>query len=343
MDLCAEMLVKHAPFGERLQVSLPHFHKIIGCLPVKMARNFDRWYNRWVVYPRHLKSIAETNSFFHLVDHSYSHLLHYLPTGRVGVYCHDIDAFRSVLEPDKDPRPSWYKAMMGKVFEGFKKARIVFCNSEKTKAEIQQIGNWDDSSIILAPLGVADEFNPCGKKEDGNYLLHVGSCIPRKRIDSLLSIFFNVLKHFPDLKLIQAGGSFTNQHLNQIQSLGLKGKVEQRAGLTRDQLAMLYRGAKCLLITSDAEGFGLPVVEALSCGCRVVCSDIPVLREVAYPFARFCKIEDFSDWTNAVTEIVSSTDLKQQETGKIDFLQKYSWRQHSHTVFDTYKKIESAA
>lgn len=339
MDLCSEMLVKYAQEGEHFRVSIPRYKKFAGVVPTKLTRNFDRWYNRWIVYPRHARSIIRPSSVYHLVDHSYSHLLHHLPEGKAGVYCHDLDAFRSILEPGKDPRPSWYRSMMRQVFEGFKKAKVVFCNSEKTKSEIRQLGHWDNSNIVLAPLGAAEEFSPRGNKHQGNYLLHVGSCIPRKRIESLLRIFSKVHKSYPDLILIQAGGCFSRHHLDMIKALGLNNKVQQKSGLTRDELATLYRGAKCLLITSDSEGFCLPAVEALSCNCPVVCSDIPVLREVASPLADFCKVDNFPEWEEAIKKILLNTDKGYDEADRIQFHQKYSWRSYANTIFNVYNKM----
>ena len=58
--------------------------------------------------------------------------------------------------------------------------------------------------------------------------------------------------------------------------------------LDRDELADLYRRAALVLLPSDREGFGLPVVEAMACGTPVVASDIPALREIGGDAAAYC-------------------------------------------------------
>ena len=138
MDLCADMLLKHCPAGTEVVDSLPKYRKVLGWLPGKKTKNFDRWYNRWKVYPRHVETLWSGSGFFHLVDHSYAHLLNYLPEGRAGVYCHDLEAFRSILEPEREQRPAWFLKMMGRVFEGFKKAKVVFCSTETTRNRLLQ-------------------------------------------------------------------------------------------------------------------------------------------------------------------------------------------------------------
>ena len=336
MDLCAEMLVKHAPVEAEFKWSIPQYRKLLGFLPFKKAKNFDRWYNRWRVYSSHVKQLAAQPGFFHIVDHSYSHLAHFLPEGRVGIYCHDLDAFRCVLTPEQEPRSKLFRKMMARVFEGFKKARVVFCNTAATQKSILDLGIWKASDVVHVPLGVAEEFSPRGDRENGHYLLHVGSCIARKRIDVLLRAFVEVCKKANDsnLKLIQAGGNFSSEQRKQIQDLGLVSWVEQRQNLTREDLARLYRGTKCLVITSDAEGFGLPVIEGLSCGARIVASDIPALREVGGNDVDFFPSGDF----NACAQLILNMLERQESYTGTDCL-RWSWSKHAHTIFSVYETL----
>jgi len=337
MDLCGDMLMKHSPSDFKLRSSVPRFQRLVGFLPSKMANNVDRWYNRWVIYPAHVKRLAKKAEFFHIVDHSYSHLAHFLPEGRVGIYCHDLDAFRCLLEPGKDPRPFWFRRMITRVFEGFKKARLVFCNTKATQKSVINLGIWRANDVVHVPLGVAEEFSPQGGKEKGEYLLHVGSCIARKRIDVLLRAFSEVCneKKYQGLKLIQAGGSFSVEQKKQIMELKLESRVEQLQNLTREDLARLYRGTKCLVITSDAEGFGLPVIEGLSCGARVVASDIPALREVGE--GNVCYFDTGNP--NACAESI----LKSIETPSFlinGVASRWSWSHYANSIVKAYRDLE---
>ncbi len=336
MDLCAEMLVRHCPPSFEMQVSIPKFLKVTGCIPWKKAKNFDRWFNRWKVFPKHAKTLASKPGFFHIVDHSYAHLANYLPNGRVGIYCHDLDAFKCILAPAKEVRPVWYRRMMGQVFEGFQKARLVFCNTHSTRTNVLDLGIWNESEVVYAPLGVAPEFSPQGEREFGDYLLHVGSCIPRKRIDLLMDIFSKISKRHVNLKLIQAGGTFSEDQKRQIKQLKIENKVDQRHKLTRDDLARLYRGAKCLLVTSDAEGFGLPVIEALSCGTLVIASDIPALREAGGNLAYYCQVGAIDEWCERIGFILKCS-IKLEESKCINKL--HSWEKHAAIVFNSYQKL----
>src|SRR5262245_56722410 len=112
MDLVAEMLLGElrARHADRIQATriCPPFRRRLSRLPVvrrcRTAFNVDRLLNRFRDYPRHLRQTAGAD-WFHVCDHSYAHLVHALPPGRAGVFCHDLDAFRCVLEPRSEPRP----------------------------------------------------------------------------------------------------------------------------------------------------------------------------------------------------------------------------------------------
>lgn len=339
MDLCAEMLLKHSPVGMEFEESLPKYRKVLGWLPGKKARNFDRWYNRWKVYPHYVEGLWSKSGFFHLVDHSYAHLIHHLPEGRAGVYCHDLDAFRSILEPKTEPRPAWFQKMMQRVFDGLKKAKVIFCSTEITRNRLLQLGFWQSKTIHVVAYGIAGEFVPEGSKEPGNYLLHVGSCIPRKRIDLLLDIYAKIHSDYPEVQLIQAGGTFSEAQLHQIKHLGIGKAIQQRRGLSREGLARLYRGAKCLLVTSEAEGFGLPVIEALSCGCPVVASDIPSLREAGGEDAQYCPILETGVWVKTIAENLDCGLFEIRNDRRANISERYSWQLHAKTISEVYSSF----
>ena len=164
------------------------------------------------------------------------------------------------------------------------KAALVFYNTESVRYQILAHGLIDPARLIYAPCGVAPEFayspEQAAVEEASPFLLHVGSCIPRKRIDVLLAVFAEARDQTPDLKLIQVGGEWTQQQREQIARLKIGSAIRQMRGLPRRQLAAFYRAAAIVLQTSEAEGFGLPLAEGLACGAVVVASDIPVLREV---------------------------------------------------------------
>ena len=111
----------------------------------------------------------------------------------------------------------------------------------------------------------------------------------------------------------------------QINQLGLEQSIVYLKGLTRSQIATLYRKATLVLLTSEAEGFGLPVIEALACGAIIVASDIPVLREVGGRAVNYCPVGDISTWVKTVDQLVINPNYSHELEIRLAQSQKYSW------------------
>ena len=121
MDLVADMLVAHlsSEHKEEVQASLirPSMPRRAQHLAFKGVRaatfTIDRITARLWDYPRLVAAAAPRFDVFHVVDHSYAQLVHRLPGDRTLVTCHDIDAFRSVFEPDAERRSPMFRRWHG--------------------------------------------------------------------------------------------------------------------------------------------------------------------------------------------------------------------------------------
>jgi glycosyltransferase involved in cell wall biosynthesis len=168
-------------------------------------------------------------------------------------------------------------------------------------------------------------------------LLHVGSLIPRKNPEFLLRLAASVREARPDLELVQVGGSLSDAQARLVDELGLRPHLHRLSGLTRSELAALYRRAGAVLLPSTAEGFGLPIIEALSCGAPVVASDLSVLREVGGDAAEYCPVSALDAWREAVLRELAAppgarTDVRLRRAAS------YSWRAHATTIVEGHER-----
>ena len=211
MDLCADQLLANLPPTIAAEDVAPKFRRALGYIPVlgRVGFNADRLLNRHILLPRVVRRIARHADFVHVIDHSYAHIVNCSPRGRAGVYCHDLDAFRSLLTPESDPRPWWFRKLAQRTLDGLKRAAVVFHNSAATARQLLDAGIASPERLVHAPLGVAAEFTPEAAKPvelpvavESPFLLHVGSNIPRKRLDVLLDVFAEVQVSVPELRLV---------------------------------------------------------------------------------------------------------------------------------------------
>lgn len=356
MDLCSQMLLSHLPAEVAATHVCPKFVRLANRLPIlgqrKVAFNADRLFNRFAVFPLYARRVSRRFDAFHIVDHTYAQLVHSLPAERTGVYCHDLDAFRCLIESARDPRPRWFRCLARRILTGMQKAAVVFHSTGSVKEELVNFGLVDPTKLVHAPYGAAPEFtqdspDPAPKLPwldaltETPWVLHVGSCIPRKRIDVLLDVVAAARSTLPNLRLVKIGGEWTASQRDQISRLGLSQAIVHVCGLNRLELAEVYRRAPVVLVPSESEGFGLPVIEALACGSPVVASDIPVLHEVGGPACSYAKVGDMEAWTAKVLCAFRDHFSTDVDSKRLEWSRTYSWDNHAALIARTYRTLMS--
>jgi glycosyltransferase involved in cell wall biosynthesis len=363
MDLVADMLFQHLQRDHMQDFSVqrlcPPLRTRFGRLPILKPtfRNVDRLWNRFADYPRWLQNRADQFDLFHIVDHSYSQLVHYLPPRSTVVTCHDLDTFRCLLAPEKEPRPRWFRAMTARILSGFKKAAHIVAVSAATRDEILRHGLIPQDRVTVVALGVHPSCSPCpdpvadaelqkllpSEFRTAACLLNVGSTMPRKRLDVLLKVFAAVHQQRPDVRLLRVGDRLTAVQRELVRELGVEDSVLEIPAVTREVLAAAYRRAQVLVHTSEAEGFGLPLIEAMACGCRVIASDLPVLREVGGGAATYCPVGQVESWQEAVLRILeegSEPQLRQDALDRvIEHAALFSWAKNADQTIKIYQQL----
>jgi len=362
MDLVAEMLGRWIPeaAGADVQSEIlrPPFQR-------RLSRNGnapsvrDRIINRYWDYPRWLRSQVGRFDVFHVADHSYAHLVHVLPAQRAVVSCHDVDAFLP-FATGEDRRKSLLPIFLSRrSFTGLQRAAAILCISESTRSALTTLPGIDAARSRVVPLGVDSSFTPvpsaaadgdarrllgpCGAFDD---LLHVGSTIDRKRIDILLRVFAGVRALRPSVRLLRVGGPLTDAQAALARDLRIDDGIVQLPFLDAGTLAAVYRRAALTLLTSEREGFGLPIIEAMASGCPVVVSDLPVCREVGGEAATYCAMERIDEWTAAVLRLLDERHSDAQAwRARVERAAsqaaRFSWRACAAASVDVYRSLAS--
>jgi glycosyltransferase involved in cell wall biosynthesis len=175
-------------------------------------------------------------------------------------------------------------------------------------------------------------------------ILHVGSTIPRKRIDILLRVFAGIRESVPAARLIRVSGPFTPNQSALLHRLGLEQSTTIVPFIPTRTLAALYRRATLVVVTSDAEGFGLPIVEAMACGATVIASDLPALREIGSGAALFATVGDVDAMIGLALDIISeratdSAQMSRRHEHALANAARFSWEQNARGYAALYRRI----
>jgi alpha-1,3-rhamnosyl/mannosyltransferase len=191
--------------------------------------------------------------------------------------------------------------------------------SEYVRREILEEFRLPERMVTAIPLAPDPHFFPrsATKQEgirrrlglDGPYLLFVGTLEPRKNIGLLIDALA-LSRH--DLPLVLAGwaGWGDKTWLQRLKQRGLDRRVILGGHVGEEDLACLYSGALALVYPSLYEGFGLPILEAMACGCPVVCANSACLPETAGGAAMLVDPHEAEELAAALDQLVENETLQ---------------------------------
>jgi len=227
-------------------------------------------------------------------------------------------------------------------FEAALRADVVLANSAYSRSRFLDVfPHYPSERVTVAYPGSrfarrspAPRPSNCDRLQTGEFWLSVGTIEPRKNLRALLEArTFLHTQGFPLKPLALAGGEgwmISAEDLH-AQDVLLLGYVDDAA------LQWLYENCYAFAFPSLAEGFGMPVIEAMSCGAAVLCSDSTALSEVADQAAFFCNPTEIDSIAAGIRTLESDTSVRQnlRERGRIRAA-SFSWSNTARIVLSAY-------
>lgn len=223
--------------------------------------------------------------------------------------------------------------------------------SEKTKTDLIKEYGINPNKIETVYLGVDKNiFRQTNKKvkgfENKKYILYLGSELPRKNIPNLLKSFKNISLKYPELILLKAGYSSGDQYRVKTKKLikqyGLTNKVIFiNKHISEKELPIYYSNAELFVYPTLQEGFGMPLVEAMACGCPVVTSNISPMKEIAKGQV-LVNPYDFESITKGIDEILSNKKYREiLKKNAIDRANDFDWEKSAKKILEIYKELQN--
>lgn len=259
------------------------------------------------------------------------------------VVVHDLVAF---LFPDTHSKKAVF---IEKIFikMALKKANHIFTVSNNTKKDIFEKFKLDKNKITTAYCSASDNFKPIEKGKLGNFIketnlpakffLAVGTIIPRKNYLNLIKAFAEVNKRYPDYHLIIGGknGWDFEEIYEEIGKNYLNKKVHILGYLSTNSLINLYNLAKAFIFPSFYEGFGIPPLEAMKCGCPVIASFTSSIPEVVGQSALLINPESIEEIANAMIKIIKDDELcSNLRSHGFNQSKKFSWEESAKKILE---------
>jgi glycosyltransferase involved in cell wall biosynthesis len=298
-----------------------------------------------------------------LSEHLYSPLR--LPVSK-------IDVFNTLMAPVVNP--SWSLVLHMKTMHAYtspesvkplprlyrrwsyprsaKAAEAIIINSESLRSEIDHYLDIDPSKLRLIYEAVDHElFQPgdagaarakvAARGVTRPFVLFVSSLWPYKNCDGLLRAWALARPELGDRQLAIVGPARDEQYLAQLKALaaeaGITGDVVFVGGVPLDETVNFYQAADAFVYPSLNETFGLPILEAMACGCPVVTSDTSAMPEIAGGAAVLSDPRDPASIARAIVEAVGGAD-RLREAG-LRRAAEFTWGATAAGTLDVYREV----
>ncbi|MBC8065067.1 MAG: glycosyltransferase family 4 protein [Chlorobia bacterium] len=256
------------------------------------ARKWLAYADKYILFPKVIRRAKRDADVVHILDHGNAMYVPHVADVPHLITCHDLLALRAA----EGDIPGWDVGATGRKYQsliksGLQKAFSIAAVSEATKQDTIRVLGVPEEKVVLVYNGQYQVLQASGAEKldefrsayglHGAYYLHVGNDSPYKNRLGLIDIYKELLAQLGDQcpNLVLAGKLPDSRTTIAISGLP-KDKVKLVPFPEPGDLARLYQSATALIFPSTFEGFGLPILEAMSLSCPVYTSDRAPMTEV---------------------------------------------------------------
>ncbi|HMQ52704.1 MAG TPA: glycosyltransferase family 1 protein [Anaerolineae bacterium] len=249
----------------------------------------------------------------------------------------------------------WYLTLAMPHF--LRAADLIIVPSACTKRDAQKFYGLPEDKIKVIYEAAGPHFQPIRQAEavdrvrrkyglPERFLLHVGTIEPRKNLTRLLDAFHALLGEEPELRLVLVGkkGWLYESFFQRLQALGLQERVIFPGFVDEAELPAFYQLAQVFVYPSFYEGFGLPPLEAMSCGAAVVSSQAASLPEVVGEAGLMVDPADTGALTRALRRVLLDAELRRKlQKRSLEQAQRFSWAKAAQMLVEAYGSVSAQA
>ncbi len=244
--------------------------------------------------------------------------------------------------------PEWFRRGEAAFYTGLirsaaRRARKVITVSEFCRTEIAEKWDIPADRIEATHEAARSVFRPSKKRASGPAtLLYVGAIHPRKNLRRLIRVWERLRGgRFPELRLrvIGPAGWSAGDDLEMLRKAVATGGAVWDGAQTDEQLRQAYGSVTMLVYPSLYEGFGLPPLEAMACGCPVVCSSAASLSEVCGESAEYFEPTSEEEMMAAVALVLGSENRREElRKAGLARAEEFSWEKMAEETAEVYRR-----
>lgn len=221
----------------------------------------------------------------------------------------------------------------------------VICISETTRLDVQRFYKLDSGSLYVVSLACSDGFKQLEQSElvppmREPFLLYIGDRSHYKNFDTLLQAY-SVWKHHKEVALVVVGHPWSAEEKKKLTELRIQHRVHLLTDVNDENLCQLYNQAATFVYPSLYEGFGIPLLEAMACGCPIAASRIPSTIEVAGECPIYFEPTEIDDLRNAFEVALSQGRNSEHVRTGLERVRCYSWHKTARRTLEIYRVLSN--
>lgn len=243
---------------------------------------------------------------------------------------------------------AWLESARARRERCVRAADAVIAISEATRSDLHRFHGIDRDRVLVVPHAHSPVFRrlegeagaaptPTGRP----FVLYVGNRSHYKSFDTLLEAYARWPGRAETDLVAVGGGAWSAEERARIRARSLDGSIHQMDGVPDETLCRLYNRAEAFVYPSLYEGFGLPLLEAMACGCPIVASDIPSTREVAGDVPLYFAPGDSDGLLAALAALdrAPGTDRADRVAGGLERAARFSWDTAAKETLAVYREV----
>lgn len=291
----------------------------IGMYAQSIVAALQKDYDITLMQPQcifHYPVLFKNASFLHITSQDLALPLLFKNYERVLVTVHDIIPLQYPLY-QSSPHIRWKTLdlwIFKKTISALKYATAIVCDSYATKDALKLFLQYSEKNIYVVHLYPLEEYKYEQLKRAPDDILYVGSEMPHKNLKTLFKALALIKKEIKDVRLIKIGTPQWPGARQELVEYAKELKIENNIVWknTVPNLIKEYNTATILVHPSLHEGFGYPIVEAMACGCPVVCSNRTSLPELGGNAVVYFNPTDEQDMAKKIISVIQNKKLQKQ-------------------------------
>ncbi len=322
----------------------PSIPKALTYLPPRWRYQLSRFYYYPFYAQRHEGNVN------HITDHSFAQVSQFLDHEKTVVTCHDLIPLKFLPDGTRVEKDPLSLNLFKKSVSYLKEVKCIIVDSEATKKDLLSMLDISPKKIKVIYLGRNEAFRQVENSGEIKakldlparpVLLHVGNNLPYKNLEKI----FQTLKILREEKVtfifVKVGPEFTPGQKELIQLYNLKDDIIEAGFLNEKELIQLYSLSSVLVYPSLFEGFGLPVLEAMSCGLPAVISKNTSLEEIAGDTLVGVDPQEEKEIAQEVKRLLGlkSEELKGLKKTLVAQAEKFDWGKTAKETYQVYEEL----